>query len=240
MDNYSENIVATEVETFFAELEGSVSVSIVNLGEYPIQYYTSKSSLTDLEATDVPTHFAQELTNLIHEKTKDSKYKVSVTTHFFQYIRNHYRNDEEALKIVVDNLIRSDLIVFLSQGVNETFTTFKEILQEMDSTVLHRGMHLASMFSFGINRYDWRPLIYNSNHIRSNEEFDFISTLLEVGFVFPSEAFFTILHAPDNKSAVDVITRTMDGGEFYNDDRQLVFKKIMRFLLSTFRLLNQS
>jgi hypothetical protein len=237
LEDVLKNIVAAEVETFFDNVEGSLSISIVNLGQYPISYYTSESSMDDLKSNDVVTHFAHKLTKLIHSKTKDSNYTVSITTHFFQYLSNHYGDNEDMLKTVVENLVRSDLLIILSHGSNDIMEHFTNVLNTIDSTILQRRYHLVSMFSFVENEMNRHPLIYNHyHHIKDKTEFFLVNTLLEKGFIIPSEGFMSFLYVKD-RYALDATTRIMDGTEFYDEEKQFVFKKLMRFLLSVFSLL---
>lgn len=218
-------------------LEGSLSISIINLGEYPIPYYTSPSSLDDLKATDLVTHFAHELTKLIHSKTKDSRYTVSVTTHFFQYLNNHYGDSEEMLKTVVENLVRNDLVIILSHGSNATMERFTSALRSVDPSVVRNGKYrLVSLFTFTPNEKNRQPLLLDRDHIKNNTEFNLVNTLLDMGFVIPSEGFLSFLYIAD-RYALDATTRIMDGTEFYDEEKQTIFKKMMRFLLSVFTLM---
>lgn len=236
MDDLLQNIVSSEVETFFMNMEGSLSISIINLGEYPIQYYTSPSSVDDLRSTDLVTHFAHELTKLIHSKTNDSKYIVSVTTHFFQYLNNHYGDSEEMLKTVVENLVRNDLVIILSRGSNQTMEKFTSTLRSVDPSIIRNGKcRLASLFTFSSNEKNRQPLLLNQDHVKNNTEFDLVNTLLSAGFAIPSEGFLSFLYIAD-RYALDATTRIMNGTEFYDDEKQAIFKKIIRFLLSVFAL----
>lgn len=237
MDDILQNIVASEVEGFFANTEGSLSISIVNLGEYPIPYYTSPSSMDDLRAKDLVTHFAQELTQLIHSKTKDGKYTTTISTHFFQYLDNHYGDSEEMLKTVVENLVRADLLIILSKGSNHTMERFTTALHAVDPSVIRNGKYrLASLFTFTPNEENRQPLLLHQEHIRNNTEFRLVNTLLDMGFIIPSEGFLSFLFI-DDRYALDATTRIMDGTEFYDEEKQFIFKKLMRFLLSVFSLM---
>lgn len=228
-------IINQETDDFFEENSDNVFIKVINLDEYPVAYYTSENSLNTLSERDALSCFNAELTKKIKTVAREkSKRNFIIENFYFQYIMNHFGKDEEAMKIVIDNLFDADIVIIMYRyymdqvGMfSETMRSFLTAIHEADHTILKKKRPLASIVKFQVEPLpiDKHSFKINEEYLRENYEFDMFNTFIKLGFIFVPDFFISILEQPSG-NIIDAIRNSFIGESFTHMHQKQLYNKI--------------
>lgn len=228
-------IIGQETDDFFEENTDNIFVKIINLDEYPIAYYTSENMLDTLAEKDALACFNNELSKKIKTVSSDTSLKnFIVERYYFQYIMNHFGNDADALKVVVNNMFDADVVIvtyrhYIDQTgiVTKTIQSFINTIKDADHNVLKSRRPLASVVKFQVQPIETDKYLFkmNEEYIRDRYEFDLFNNFIKLGFIFIPDFYISILEQPSG-NIIDAIKNSFIGESFTHLLQKQLYNKI--------------